>query len=467
MSAPEKPESAKIDVTDLLNLKEKVERSDAPGLMAAPSMAKPAAPATAMSAAMAEGINKTLQSVLSADPDVPYVIQAGDTLSEIAVKTGTTVEDLVKENKIEKADDIFTGNELKIPSAKSTKTKEDIVSSLTDGMSSGDYLKSRVGKEGSSFEGEGVETATFTGSMIPGLSYLDRFFGNPPEVEIGGYDEMPSIYSKAVNSMSSILKQREGTKPHIGSDWDNVTLALGIVPDKGLKMDGKVVPSDRKQRGAWLKKNGYVDNNNKPTQDFMTADIDTSGAVKNGIKRSTFNSDEEWSKAVINNFEKAPRESFEGFDDLPQNEQKALIDTAWNMGKGAYTYNEGKGYSGIESLLNEAAKPRENRDRSNILEIAKHNTEGGKAMRGLVRRRVLTANEFISDSSEKITKIRQTSTANKTYYTLIDANGAAVKTITANKKHKGSPDGLIDVSTGEEIEETTSLRPKARPLGRP
>lgn len=127
MSAPEKPDSAKFDVTDLLGLKEKVARGDAPGLMASPSMAKPSTPD------MSDAINRTLASIKDSNPDVPYVIQAGDTLSEIAVQTGTTVEDLVRENKIKKADDIFIGNELKIPSAKSTKTKEDIVSSLIQG----------------------------------------------------------------------------------------------------------------------------------------------------------------------------------------------------------------------------------------------------------------------------------------------------------------------------------------------
>lgn len=85
------------------------------------------------SKAMKDAINRTIQSVMSDSPDVPYVIQAGDTLSEIAVKTGTTVKELQELNNIEKANEIYTGNELIIPSNKSTKTKEDIVSSLIKG----------------------------------------------------------------------------------------------------------------------------------------------------------------------------------------------------------------------------------------------------------------------------------------------------------------------------------------------
>lgn len=97
------------------------------------TMTQPAAPATAATAAMKEGIDRTLSSILSPDPDVPYVIQAGDTLSDIANKTGTTVEALVEENDIKDKNRIFTGEELSIPSAKSTKTKGDIISSLIEG----------------------------------------------------------------------------------------------------------------------------------------------------------------------------------------------------------------------------------------------------------------------------------------------------------------------------------------------
>ena len=65
MATPEKPETAKIDTSDLLGLKEKVARGEAPGLMAPPSMDQPAAPATARSAAMTAGINKVLKDVIA------------------------------------------------------------------------------------------------------------------------------------------------------------------------------------------------------------------------------------------------------------------------------------------------------------------------------------------------------------------------------------------------------------------
>ncbi len=77
-----------------------------------------------------QAVNKTIESLKSADANVPYVIQAGDTLSDIAAKTGTTVQDLVKTNNIKDKNKIYTGNELIVPTDKTTKTKEEVVNNL-------------------------------------------------------------------------------------------------------------------------------------------------------------------------------------------------------------------------------------------------------------------------------------------------------------------------------------------------
>ena len=160
MATPEKPETAKIDTSDLLGLKEKVARGDAPsGLMTPPQPKDLATPG------MADAINRTIASVASADPDVPYVIQAGDTLSDIARKTGTTVDDLQELNAIEDIDVIKTGEQLKIPSTKSTKTKEDIVSSIV-----GDYVKKTS-------DVEDVEVAAL-GSGIMSSGIMSKLFGD-------------------------------------------------------------------------------------------------------------------------------------------------------------------------------------------------------------------------------------------------------------------------------------------------
>ena len=167
MEAPEKPESAKIDIFD--PFREKVQRSTAPSGLMSPPQPKD----LATTPDMADAINRTIASVTSADPDVPYVIQAGDTLSDIARKTGTTVDDLVKENRIEDKDKIYTGNELKIPSAKSTKTKKDIVSSLIKGYErgSGDIGGTQVASSGEivsdSYDPDSEFYQSFTQGITP------------------------------------------------------------------------------------------------------------------------------------------------------------------------------------------------------------------------------------------------------------------------------------------------------------
>jgi len=267
---------------------------------------------------------------------------------------------------------------------------------------------------------------------------------------------VPTQYGTAVFEMSTDLKKTEGVDPHIGADWENVTLALGIVPTSGLKIDGMVVPSDRAKRGKWLKKNGYVNSQGKPTEKFSSANMDTSGAVKDGIKRSDYSSDTAWSTAVIDNFKKGAEQKVEGFNELGVKEQKAIIDLAWNMGVA------GLEYSGNKAFIGELKKAPNDRDVSVMLEAGKHVTEGGKVMRGLARRKALFVNDNIENPDLKIVKIKQTSKGNKTYHTYINALGQSVKTIELGKRHSGSPDGIIDVATGEEVE-ATSPRPMLRP----
>ena len=126
MAAPEKPESAKFDVTDLLGLKEKVARGDTPGLMASPSMAKPAAPATARSAAMTAGINKILKDVIAPESK-EYKIKGGDTLSAISRREGVSVEDLVEINGIEDKDKIYAGDSIIIPKPEEVEQAKEFV----------------------------------------------------------------------------------------------------------------------------------------------------------------------------------------------------------------------------------------------------------------------------------------------------------------------------------------------------
>lgn len=57
-------------------------------------------------------------------PLMTYQVKAGDTLSDIAKRTGTTVDVLVRENNLRSAHLIFPGQQLRIPSAATTKPAE-------------------------------------------------------------------------------------------------------------------------------------------------------------------------------------------------------------------------------------------------------------------------------------------------------------------------------------------------------
>ena len=46
---------------------------------------------------------------------ITYVIQPGDTLSEIAKRYGTTVDTLTKLNKISDPNKIYAGNTIRVP----------------------------------------------------------------------------------------------------------------------------------------------------------------------------------------------------------------------------------------------------------------------------------------------------------------------------------------------------------------
>ena len=116
-----------------------------------------------------------------------YIIQVGDTLSEIAQDRGTTVEVLQEMNNIpdSKKDDIFAGDKLKVP-PKLTPTQ----AALRRGF---DRDK----------DTQGVETA-FLGDFIRGL------FEKEP---VGGYDEIQplitgGIMSRPVDAIEAAINER-------------------------------------------------------------------------------------------------------------------------------------------------------------------------------------------------------------------------------------------------------------------
>jgi LysM repeat protein len=85
-----------------------MERRGSPGLMAPPTMDQPDTPG------MPDAINRAIASI-GAEETADYTIQSGDTLSEIAAATGTTVKELQELNGIKNANRIEAGKDISIP----------------------------------------------------------------------------------------------------------------------------------------------------------------------------------------------------------------------------------------------------------------------------------------------------------------------------------------------------------------
>ena len=229
-----------------------------------------------------QAVNKTIESLKSADDNVPYVIQAGDTLSDIAAKTGTTVQDLVKRNNIKDKNKIYTGNELIIPTDKTMKSKEDVVSSLVTGMDSGEYLKSISGKQESS--SEGVEVAD-NRSL---LDTLRNLLGLGGDEDIGGYDEIPDFIPKSkeeIKTTQQILSDAgyySGKLAKIdGLKGKNYTNAIKTLQhNNGLKVTGEInTETARVIRGGDFVKNSEPKD---PLLAFISSGEGGYGAANNG-----------------------------------------------------------------------------------------------------------------------------------------------------------------------------------------
>ena len=311
MEAPEKPESAKIDIFD--PFREKIQRSTAPSGLMSPPQPKD----LATTPDMADAINRTIASVTSADPDVPYVIQAGGTLSEIAAKTGTTVDDLQELNAIEDIDVIKTGEQLKIPSARSTKTKEDIVSSIV-----GDYVK----KTG---DAEGVEVAAL-GSGIMGTGLMSKLFGKPDiegNVDFGFIGELEgaAINKAYIPKKDGKVIAQSGVTVGTGVDLGSKNDAYFKGLSEGLK--NKLRPHFGKKKSAAEK--SLAD---KPLilTDAEVKELDTFVKEKE-LKTLT----DRWNK-----------DSDVKFEDLPVNKATAVAATFYQHGNQMFDYNYWKQTTG-------------------------------------------------------------------------------------------------------------------------
>jgi len=191
-------------------------------------------------------VNKTRSAVERLLKDVlgtkakEYKIKKGDTLSEIALREGVTVDDLVKVNGIENKDRIYADETLIIPNSQDMEKAKDIALRVT---TSGDEMER--------FEGEVDLTdpqSEFNQSTIP---EEDREF--EPELgaeaqSVTGYDDVPQMV-RGLMSKTNIVKEDFDTSDVESSRvaYESVKKVQKRLNDLGyttlvgdLKVDGKL-----------------------------------------------------------------------------------------------------------------------------------------------------------------------------------------------------------------------------------
>lgn len=263
-------------------------------------------------------------------PDV--IVKAGDTLSAIAEANNVPVQDVIDANpQIANPDMIRPGQKVNMPDPRKLG-----------------------GSEG---------------------------YGNP----VGDL----SIFSKPVDNSYTEFMDIEGDKSHLGgADYKEVgiTLPMGIVPTSGLKYthNGTTIdlPADRSKRWDALSKAGVT------LKNFDPSNVDMSQVVKDGVKRSDYDTDENFTKAVLASFEDSVIKEIENegvdADKIDDAALEGLISLAWNV--------QGHKWKDIEPAYKEMVKenPDMTKVQSGMLQVF---TSGGIVVRGLAERRAKDYNK--------------------------------------------------------------------------
>ena len=204
-------------------------------------------------------------------------------------------------------------------------------------------------------------------------------------------------YDNVVTSMYDDFADVESDQAHIGVDADRVgiTLAYGIVPDRGLKYEhqGEIItlPDNVSERMAALRAAGVS------AENFNPDNVITDDVVKEGVRRADYRSDEEFTKAVIQAFtDKVEDKARDTGVDLPENAKRGLVDYVWNAGTGTL-----RGEA-MTNVFNELASdtPNYNNIGRNFLTRM---TENGRTLHALGARRAESANQLLEAIGSPVT----------------------------------------------------------------
>jgi len=291
------------------------------GLMSPPTMTKPETSKGLM------GIPRALAMASAEPPTEDYVVQEGDTLSEIAEREGTTVKALADLNNIPESDVdiIMTGEKLKVP-AKQYKTYKDVDDDKY--VSSGQIMSDAYDPD-SEYYKSFTQNVTPDSLMMGSYSFMDEGSELTKALKAKEADNYDTIFGNAEKRKSPFKGTKVSNKT-IKEVLDFVkfdgefhkynkekgfnTTAVGkyqIVGNTLRDLDGRDV----------LKSLGITDNTkfDGATQDKIAAHL-----AVNRIKNRATGGD--GTLASRNNARKEMRNEWEGFEKLSDKKLDKIID---------------------------------------------------------------------------------------------------------------------------------------------
>jgi hypothetical protein len=231
-----------------------------------------------------------------------------------------------------------------------------------------------------------------------------------------------------------VSARQEGDEAHVGQDSKNITLAGGVVPD-GLIYKG----SDFKQNTSEV--SGFDKSQLDTSKAYMTVGSKT-------IRRSDFESDKDFAKGVIKEFEDQAKEAAgNSWDTMSEGSKKAVVKIGWNKGANWY-----KGNSATE-IYKELAKANPNPDNLYNKILVGSTVKGGGASIGIAKARANAWNETISATGGKeITKIEADNTGANTAFKYYDKEGNLLyteQTTRANSKYESKTNSVFKDTKGK------------------
>jgi LysM repeat protein len=353
-----------------------------------------------------------LQPALQPEPIIieELEVKAGDTLSGIAKDKGVSLQSVIDANpQIKNPDMIRPGEVVSVPDPRLEGVPKPRGVADSPRLSEGVADPRKIGDaESTDAPVVAEETEADTGTDPRELGGAEGYgsVGTPPEADTGeglmsdprklggaeGYGNPVgdlSIFSKPVDNSYTEFMDIEGDTSHLGgADYKEVgiTLPMGIVPTSGLKYthNGTTIdlPKDPSKRWAELSKAGVT------LKNFDASNVDMSQVVKDGIKRSDYNTDENFTKAVLSKFEDSVIKEIENegvdVDKLDDTTLEGLISLAWNV--------QGHKWKDIEPAYKEMVKenPDMTKVQSGMLQVF---TSNGIVVRGLAERRAKDYNK--------------------------------------------------------------------------